>query len=246
MALDLAAAYDEARRSLTDLVRELGPDELAMKVPASPAWDVKDVVAHLAALAQLASHGTAPPELDLPRSWSDAEQAGIREAMNQREVEARRGRSLEEILDEWAGHTKVLLPMMRGDVEWPMPIPFLANVVTTDLAMHVQDVRNAVGRPGERESAAVGAALASYTGGLDLRLRMHGLRALRIRYGDRERVLGDGEPAATLTADRYEILRALSGRRSSAQIRAMQWEGDPEPYLEHLPAYGERADDLEE
>jgi hypothetical protein len=68
--------------------------------------------------------------------------------------------------------------------------------------------------------------------------------ALRIRYGERERVVGGDAPAATWSGDRFEVLRALAGRRSRRQIEAMGWEGDAAPYLSLIPAYGERADDL--
>ena len=89
-------------------------------------------------------------------------------------------------------------------------------------------------------------AFSSYAGGLHLRLAGSGLPALRIAYGAKERVLGDGEPAATVAAERFELYRAMGGRRSRAQILAYDWSGDPEPYLPLIPAYGERADDLEE
>jgi hypothetical protein len=38
----------------------------------------------------------------------------------------------------------------------------------------------------------------------------------------------------------------LAGRRSRAQIEALDWTGEPDAYLSLLPAYGERADDLNE
>ena len=61
-----------------------------------------------------------------------------------------------------------------------------------------------------------------------------------------ERVLGEGDPAATVTADRFELVRMFGGRRSRAQILAASWSGDPTPYLPLIPAYGERTDDLVE
>jgi hypothetical protein len=42
------------------------------------------------------------------------------------------------------------------------------------------------------------------------------------------------------------MFRALAGRRSRDQILAMAWDGDPEPYLPMIPAYGERLDRLVE
>ncbi|HET6214793.1 MAG TPA: hypothetical protein VFE14_18140, partial [Micromonosporaceae bacterium] len=70
------------------------------------------------------------------------------------------------------------------------------------------------------------------------------LPAFAVRYGEKSRVVGNGEPAATVTADRYELVRMFAGRRSRRQIAAMDWAGDPTPYLPIIPAYGERADDL--
>jgi hypothetical protein len=112
--------------------------------------------------------------------------------------------------------------------------------------MHAQDVRTAVGAPGDRDSAGVGVALAAFSYGLDFRLRALGVPALGVRYGGKERVLGEEPVGASVTADRFDLVRALAGRRSSTQIRAMGWEGDPEPYVPLIPAYGERADDLVE
>jgi hypothetical protein len=72
---------------------------------------------------------------------------------------------------------------------------------------------------------------------------VRGLPGLRVRYGEKERVLGAEPVGATLTVDRFDLVRALTGRRSSAQIRAFDWDGDAETYVPLIPAYGERSDD---
>jgi hypothetical protein len=161
-------------------------------------------------------------------------------------VEDRRGLALQQVLDEWSGHIERLLPMLRGEVPFGTSLPFVGHVVNTDLAVHSQDVRGAVRVPGDRDSAGVGIGLAGYSFGLDLRIRALGLPALTLRYGEKERILGDGDSAATLEAERFEIFRALSGRRSRYQILAMKWTGDPGPYLALIPAYGERTDPIDE
>jgi hypothetical protein len=89
-------------------------------------------------------------------------------------------------------------------------------------------------------------ALAAYSFSTDYRIRALGLPALMLRYEGKERTLGDGPAAAVLEADRWELLRVLAGRRSRAQIEALDWTGEPDAYLSLLPAYGERADDLNE
>jgi hypothetical protein len=50
-------------------------------------------------------------------------------------------------------------------------------------------------------------------------------------------VEGFGSPAVAVAADPFELFRALSGRRSLAQVRALAWDGNPEPYLAVLSPY---------
>jgi hypothetical protein len=107
-------------------------------------------------------------------------------------------------------------------------------------------VRGALGRPGDRESAGVSAAFVGYCTATALRLAAGGLAPLRLRYGGKERLLGEGEPGATLSGDRFELFRAFGGRRSRDQILAMDWEGDPSPYVDLIPAYGPRSDPIVE
>jgi uncharacterized protein (TIGR03083 family) len=244
--IDLAAAYEKTHDHLVEIVLRLGDDALNTKVPASPAWNVKDVVAHVTGIAGDVARGLTPPDLDVLEAWRNPEQAAKRDAMTARQVEDRRGLALQQVLDEWSGHIERLLPMLRGEVPFGTSLPFVGHVVNTDLAVHSQDVRGAVRVPGDRDSAGVGIGLAGYSFGLDLRIRALGLPALTLRYGEKERILGDGDSAATLEAERFEIFRALSGRRSRYQILAMKWTGDPGPYLALIPAYGERTDPIDE
>jgi uncharacterized protein (TIGR03083 family) len=244
--LDLAEAYDETHTHLADLARGLADGDLGRMVPASPAWDVKDVVAHLTGTAADVVAGRPFADINLLDAWKDPAQAASRDAMTAAQVEARRTKELEEILEEWTGHVEALLPLLRGDRAFPLPVPFTDEIVVIDLATHAQDVRGALGMPGDRDSAGVLAALRGYSNALELRIRAVGLPALCLRYGGDERVLGDGDAAATLSGDRFEVYRALAGRRTTKQIRAMGWTGDPEPYLPLIPAYGPPTEPIEE
>ena len=52
-----------------------------------------------------------------------------------------------------------------------------------------------------------------------------------------------------MTAGRRELFRAISGRRSAAQIRAFAWDGDPDLYLPviapiHCPSSDQLPSDL--
>jgi uncharacterized protein (TIGR03083 family) len=203
-------------------------------------------VAHVTGVAADLATARIPPELDLVASLSDPEQAEMRDEVTAEQVASRRNRTIADIADEWNRHLNEVLAMIRGEKPFPRPVPFADAVLVTDLAVHAQDVRNATGRQGDRDSAGVRIALASYAAALMLRLAQHGLAALRLRYDGKERLVGDGEPGATLSGDRYEIFRALAGRRTVEQMLAMDWEGDPKPYVDVLPAYEPPARPLPE
>jgi uncharacterized protein (TIGR03083 family) len=243
MPLDLAEAYAETHRSLTALVRDLDQTALATKVPATPDWSVRDVLAHVTGVARDAVLGEGWELYGVIVNRSAIAQLDERTA---EQVASRRDTPFDAVLDEWAGQVVILLPVLRGERSGPAQAPFADRMLATDLATHTQDVRGALDMPGDRDSMGVSAAFSSYAGGLHLRLSGSGIPALRIVYGEKDRLLGDGEPGATVAADRFELYRAMAGRRSRNQILAYGWTGDPEPYLPVIPAYGERLTDLVE
>lgn len=243
VALDVA--YAETKVGLLAAVGS-NEDAWSTTVPATPAWSVLDVVAHLTGLAASAVDGVLPVEVNLLEQFRDPEVAAARDEFADGHVLRRRGRSAGDVVAEWdAAEPRLLDLMRRGPVPDGLPFGF-DMVLTTDLCVHADDVAHALGIPPNRGSAAARVAVAGYCFGLDYRIRALGLPALTLRYGAKERTLGEEPVGATLTADPWELLRALAGRRSRAQIGAMDWSGDPEPYLPLIPAYGEREDDLVE
>jgi hypothetical protein len=72
-----------------------------------------------------------------------------------------------------------------------------------DAWTHEQDVRGALGEPGAREGADVDIAWDWFVAATD----------------------STGERLATVRASRYELLRAVTGRRSLAQVRALDEDG---------------------
>jgi uncharacterized protein (TIGR03083 family) len=244
--LDTAGTYQQTRTSLREFVAGLSDAELKTNVPATPDWSVRDAIAHVVGEARLTVTGDAPPEFRLLESLRDPEQARLRDDINADEVARRRDLPFDQVLTEWDDLAAQLDPFLRGDKPFPWPEPFLDSILVSDLSAHGQDVRNAVGKPGERDSAACRIALAAFAVGLGFRLDTQGIPALRLRYDGKERLCGQTEPAATLAGDRYELMRALTGRRSRRQIEAMDWEGDRDTYVPLVPAYGERLDDLAE
>lgn len=246
MAIDPAAAYLEAKQSLADLVRSCDAAALDTVVPACPLWAVGDVVRHLTGVAGDIVDGGLPADLNPIETWQTPEGSQAGNAFTDNHVRSRQDTPIADVLEEWTAITEELMHILRREREAPQPLAFLEVIPVSDIAVHLQDVRGALQRPGDRDCAAVKFALAAYAVGAGMRFSARGLPALRIRYDDRERIVGVGEPAATWSGDRFTVFRALAGRRSRAQILGMDWDGDPTPFVPLISAYGERADDLVE
>ena len=227
---DLAGIYADARRRLRELLEGLDTAALAAEVPACPGWTVRDIAAHVTGVAADAARGTY--FAGAADAWGDSWLAAARDSWTAGRVRSRRDRPLGAIVAEWAGWAATLEPMLAGAVPVPPSTPaWMLSAPVADLAVPLHDVRGALCLPGDRDAPATGLALRIYARWLGERLNQAGCPALRLRAGGREWAEGSGRPAATLTANAFELFRALSGRRTIEQVRALAWDGDPEPYL---------------
>ena len=231
-----ASAYGDARVRLASLLRDVEPERLRAEVPACPGWTVRDLLAHLVGVA--ADWHADTVVAGLADSWADEESAAARDAWTDRHVRSRRQCSIGGLLAEWDRWSAAVEHRLRsGDGLSDDPSPDSLVVPATDLAVHVHDIRSALDRPGDRDAAATRLAFGVYLTWLGMRLAATGLPTLRLGDGRRQWVAGAGEAEATVTADRFELFRAISGRRSAEQIRAMDWDGDPERYVEVMSPY---------
>ncbi|HUR49018.1 MAG TPA: maleylpyruvate isomerase family mycothiol-dependent enzyme [Acidimicrobiales bacterium] len=239
--------YAKTKAALIGAIGKFDSPAWSTKVPATPDWTVRDVVAHVTGNAVDGANGTMPANLNLLEQFRDAEVVKARDEFAEGQVYRREGRTPAELVREWDAAEPALVERLRLDANADGALPFGFDVVLlTDLCVHSDDVANALGRLPNRDTRASRIAFSGYCFGVDYRIRALGLPALGLRYGAKEKTLGEGPPAATVSADIWELLRAFAGRRSRAQIAALDWEGDPEPFLELIPAYGEREDDLVE
>ena len=242
---DLADVYEATRRSISGIVSELAPAELERRVPATPEWTIKDVVAHLAGDVSCVLAGDFPAEFFM--GFGEEAAVAVLNSWTADQVTSRDGRPLQELLAEWDKSAGRLTGMMRGEEAWPegMP-PFVDRVLVTDVGVHLQDLCGALGLERDRDGAPVRIGLGGYVAMMDLRLRQAGEAALRVEVEDKAWTPGGDEPGATVRSDRWELFRAMSGRRNPEQIRAYEWDGDPEPYLEYFYPYGIRSEALVE
>jgi len=211
--------WAEGRQAMSELGRLLDGEDADRPVPACPAWTVRDVYAHQAGVVAdvLGGNMDGAPGDD----WTG------------RQVSTRAGASLTEILDEWDAGAPKLVEALRplGDAVDPR--------LLADLWTHTQDVRGAVGRPGDRDTDlarwVMRGAVLSYV----VQAREAGLPRLHVAHD-----AGDGQ-APRLVVDPFEFARARVGRRSPAQVRTWTWEvDDPEPHAALVPLFGPRDTDL--
>lgn len=237
--MDLAAAYTQVQERLADVVLDAGID-VETPVPACPDWSVRDVIAHHTGVVADVVSGRALElfgVFTIFDQWRDEQVARARDEMTARQVTERAGRTIEHLVAEWRGESVALRAILRG--ERPNPVaPYIGNILINDVVVHETDIRAALGLPRAPESAALSLALVGYGFSLAYRLRALGLPAVVVDYAGKERQFGEGEVGARLRADRHELVRVLAGRRTREQIRALDWDGDPGPYLDILSEYG--------
>ena len=198
--------YREGRERISEVARGIDDETAkATVVSTCPAWTVHDVLAHVVGIPTDILAGNVEGAATDP--WTAAQ------------VDARRNASIADLLAEWEANA----PQVEAIVDefGPSGVQLLF-----DLTTHEHDIRHALGLPPLKDLPVHLAV----TGFVFTRLGAGG-EALRIVTTGGTYVLGTGEPTATLTAPIFDVLRAISGRRSERQIRAMQWDGDPTPHL---------------
>ena len=214
--MDFADAYERAHQRICGIV---DPEVADVEVPACPGWTVKDVVAHLAGFfTEYQSGGREAFSAD----WGD------------REVKKREDRSLEDCITEWNELLKD-----PGDLFESR----LAPVAVSDVLAHEQDIRSAINRPGAQDDENIVPAVEMGLSFVDQKAKAAELPALRVVTDEVDRKIGQGEPAVTLRTSTFDLFRALHGRRTLDQMRAMSWEGDPDPWMSVFFVFGptERA-----
>jgi uncharacterized protein (TIGR03083 family) len=200
-----ATAYRGVRERVAGIARDLHDPAAAAVVPATPAWSVHDLLAHLVGVARDAVDG----RLDgvSSEAWTDAQ------------VQRRRGVARDALLDEWGEYgPRFELRLARLPEE-------VGGQALLDAVTHEHDLRHATGVPGARDADAVAVAFDWMCAA-----RGRGGRpAVRCRTEAGERVAGVGDPVATLTASRFELLRAATGRRTRAEVLAYGGDGGYDP-----------------
>jgi uncharacterized protein (TIGR03083 family) len=216
--IDIGLQYAACRERIAALVADLSPEQTRTPVPACPGWNVHDLVAHL--------------------SGSVADVLGGRmdgigsEAWTAAQVESHEDRSISEMVAQWSEISPQFEDGLRA-IGGSM-----AALGVADAWHHEQDLRGALGVEGGHDPVAEHNAIEAYAPQAGAGWATEGRGPLRIIAGDTTVQSAEGEPGATVTGPPYELARALGGRRTEAQLRALDWHGDAEPYIATLAAMG--------
>jgi uncharacterized protein (TIGR03083 family) len=207
------AAYRGVRERTTDMLGAVDDGTASSTaVPGCPGWTVTELAGHMCGVCvdilegNLDGVGTAP--------WADAQ------------AERFAPLGLAGVLDHWnevAPQVEALAPGFP---------PEAATQLVFDAATHEQDARGAVGVPGARDADSLAVPLEFIGRLLDSRVRAAGLPSLALHTPDGWTTLaGDGPEAIEVRASAFDLFRSFGGRRALAQIRELDWSGDPDPYL---------------
>jgi hypothetical protein len=209
---DVVEAYLRIRDRMAALTRAAPPAQLEARVPACPGWTAADLVAHCVGIPAALAAGDLP-DGDL-QGWLD----GL--------VTRRRGRPVDELLEEWTTADAALPGLLGGP----------GGQLFVDLGVHEHDLRGALGAP-DHTALEPDLLLPRSLGLLAGLLEDAGLGSIAVEHGPDRWRSHDAEPGWVLVVEPWEAARAVNSRRTADEVRALPHRGDVEPYLAVLDAH---------
>ena len=211
-----------ARQRVRGLLAGRTPADMSRPVPAMPGLTVRDVLSGLVATAADALDG------DIHATYGTPDGGRVPDA-----------RADAELLSAWDARAAGAAALVRDDPR--------AGRLLIDLVTHEHDLRGALDCPAARADDAVAIAVELLAREFAARLRAAGAPALRLTCEQWGYETAPPPCLAILVADRFELFRGFTGRRSAAEVRRWMWSDDPAPYLPYLSDSGSlRATDLDE
>jgi uncharacterized protein (TIGR03083 family) len=213
---DIADRWIDSRDRVREFMSAVVGDDLDRRVPSTPKWTVIELLSHVVGspieLAAGRFDGAGGPD------WTQAQ------------VEARRGRSSAEILDEWDGAVTDIVSKIRAKA---IPIPVAYDVIT-----HEQDLRGVLGLEPLPDPKCLAFMTDGFASRLDRVVAKAELPPLRLIDPDSGWIAGESG-GVTWTGSQFEFFRGMTGRRSNAQVAKMDWSDDVTPYLPLISVFGD-------
>lgn len=192
----LRDAYRGVRSRVRTMIEAASPDQLESVCPTTPAWRVRDTLAHV---------GGVPCDILAGKLEGVAS-----DVWTQAQVDARVATPVNEILDAWDDEGAQIEPMMSL-----FPIVTLGQMVF-DAVTHELDIAHSLGVAADRSSDAV-----AYAFGWIARNAGPGtLQPLVLHTDAGEVPFGSSEDPISVEVSQFDFMRAATGRRSAEQIAA--------------------------
>lgn len=199
-------AYESSRARVVELVRKLDDAQLKTTVQCCPRWTVKDLVGHVAGVAE--DRGTGRLPTGGFQQWTDEQ------------VLRHREESLDELIASWTS-----LDLERSDDP-----PSLA-AIAFDAVVHEHDLFQAVSSRFERDTDSVRVGAGRAAERMASVLSDGATPGVVLRTEDGERILEGNGALLGLATGRFELMCLVTGRMSDRQARALDWDDDPSPVL---------------
>ncbi len=214
-AMNTAKIYTRCQDRMLGLADDLSAEQLSTPVPALPAWTVQQTYAHLVGLcSDVVAERFVPPADDTVTARQVAERAHL---------------DIAGLCAAWREDTPALLRVFATQTRARYSLP------AVDVWHHENDVRGALGMEAQTQDAD---ELAAFNLGAMSRAWSPELPGVRVLATDTGQEWTFGERAdLEWSATAFELVRATTGRRSAAQVRAMDWSGDPSAVLDRLSAF---------
>lgn len=214
MASDDISEWQRSHDRVCTFVLDAGDDGMEVAVPSTPDWSARDLLSHMVGLGADILAGDEPD--DHNATWTQAQ------------VEARRGRPASALVKEWRALAPDLVDWMRTNGSRPLG----------DVVIHEHDLRGALRVPGAQDTPGLAAVRERLAGRMGPAIAA--LPALLLDGGDWTWVShGAAEDAGTaVRASGFELFRAVTARRTEAQLRGWTVRGDIGPYLTAFSGLG--------
>jgi hypothetical protein len=188
-----------------------------MAVPATPEWNLLQLLCHLAGAAADLAGGNSD-DWSYPH-WTAAQ------------VALRSGRDRSDVLAEWSGCVDAVVARVDDPAAFGLHDGF-SRMPVIDAVGHEHDIAEAAGLPASIEHDDWMVLHEHRRLNLDAAVAATGLPALRVLTPEGDSwTVGTGVPAASVTLPRHELWRSLTGRRTRAHVAQYDWSVDPAPYV---------------
>lgn len=222
--------YGAGYRYLRTIIDPLDEDQLALTCPHCPEWSIRDVLSHLMLV------------IDPNRSEPDGFIETVYASVMNSDPEAQQRAAV--VRDEyWNSAVATARPLPTAELfeRWERSIGLLdpgERLPISDFAVHLGDLDEALGHSGARELEMQTSALQGYAFVSNGHLQANGLPTVSVLGTSPDAKGGERESVHVVSGPTYELVRALTGRRTIEEgNELLDWGTTPDDTKVMFPVY---------